>query len=391
MKTIPFMIVLMLFPLSSSLTKQKEIIGYFPSWKWRDTNCLMTYDKIPYKKFTIINYAFWYPTTSGKLAGINPVGDSINLKRNNGKPSLIDLAHKNKVKVVLSIGGWEDSENFPLVASSESLRTAFAQSCVHVIKEYNLDGIDIDWEFPNLPEHNGTPADIRNYTLLLQTVKDSLDNFGRCSRKKYLLTAALPTSSTGLKNFEMHNVADILDMLNIMTYDYSGTWAPVSGYNSPLFAPANSDSESNIDATVKFYTQHLKISASKINIGVAFYAQPYAQCSALNSKHSGFDTTLFNKDGAFYYDIAPLVSKTTRHWDDNAKVPYLTIPESNTFISYDDEESVGLKAQYVLQNNIHGVIIWEITGDCLPDGSTPLLNVLSSQLSPQKGIRPSKK
>jgi chitinase len=71
------------------------------------------------------------------------------------------------------------------------------------------------------------------------------------------------------------------------------------------------------------------------------------------------------------------MDKFTRFWDDRAKVPYLVSQEWKTFISYDDEESVGHKAQYVLDKNAGGVIVWEITGDSMPDGGTPLLDVIS--------------
>jgi chitinase len=77
-----------------------------------------------------------------------------------------------------------------------------------------------------------------------------------------------------------------------------------------------------------------------------------------------------------------MMDKFTRFWDDRAKVPYLINLEWKTFVSYDDEESVGLKAQYVLDRKACGVIIWEITGDSLPDGSTPLLNAISRKFTP---------
>ncbi|MEW5799601.1 MAG: glycoside hydrolase family 18 protein [Bacteroidota bacterium] len=367
--------------------QQKEIIGYYPSWKWRHKNSLMTHEKIPYNKLTIINYAFWYPMPDGKLVGRDTVGDNLILKRVDGKPSMIDLAHKNNVKVMLSLGGWEDSGNFPAVAATSTTRANFAHACVNVIKEYGFDGIDIDWEYPGYADHNGTPADKQNFTLLLKVTRDSLEAHGKKIGKKLLLTAALPASADGLVNYEIKQVAELLDLLNIMTYDFNGSWSPMSGHNAPLFAPNKNDSLRNIDASFRFYTKTLGISPEKINLGIPFYGHTYTQCTSLNTSHNGADTSLFLSAGAFYYDIIKHVDKFNRYWDASAKVPYLIIPGIKTLISYDDEESVAYKAQYVIDNKVRGVIIWEITGDYLNDGTTPLLNVVHSKLNSGSGTK----
>ena len=118
-----YSIILIILISVSSMGQQKEVVGYFPSWNWQHKNSLMTYDKIPFKKLTIIDYAFWHPLLDGTIAGINPASDSLILYGRIGKPSLVPLAHENKVKVMLSIGGWDDSQNFPAVASTGLLRT----------------------------------------------------------------------------------------------------------------------------------------------------------------------------------------------------------------------------------------------------------------------------
>jgi GH18 family chitinase len=103
-------------------------------------------------------------------------------------------------------------------------------------------------------------------------------------------------------------------------------------------------------------------------------------CTELYTPHAGADTVHFSKNGVFYSDINEAKDMLTRFWDDRAKVPYAVDTSWNTLVSYDDEESVALKAQYVLDHRARGVIIWEITGDYLPDGRTPLLDVLSTKL-----------
>ncbi|TSA24011.1 hypothetical protein D4R75_02275 [bacterium] len=376
----------------STMAQRKEIIGYYPSWKWNSRSTIMTPAKIPFEKLTMINYAFFYPLPDGRIVGRDTVGDEILLKGERdpgtGKyrqgTALVDLAHRHGVKVLLSIGGWEDSSNFPDVAASETKRQQFAHSCIDRIREYGFDGIDIDWEYPGYAEHKGTPQDKGNLNLLLQITRDSLTAYGNRTGTKLLLTAALPAGASILSNFDMGKVTDLLDMLNVMTYDLSGTWDPVSGHNAPLFSPNESDSLRNIDAVFRMYTVTHKVPASKINIGIPFYGHTFANCTAPYSPHSGADTVHFSNHGCFYYDIVQLMDRFTRFWDDRAKVPYLVSQEWKTFVSYDDEESVGHKAQYVLDRDAGGVIIWEITGDYMPDGRTPLLDVITRKFGASK-------
>jgi chitinase len=385
-------VLALLVVAGSTMAQRKEIIGYYPSWKWNSRGSIMTPARIPFGKLTMINYAFFYPLPDGRIVGRDTIGDDIFLR---GEPdegggkhktgtALVELAHQSGVKVLLSIGGWEDSSNFPEVAASETKRQQFAHSCVDRIREYDFDGIDIDWEYPGYAEHKGTPDDKGNLTRLLQITRDSLMSHGNQIGKKLFLTAALPAGASNLSGFDMEKVSDLLDMINVMTYDLSGTWDPVSGHNAPLFSPNESDSSRNIDAAFRLFTVTHNVPASKVNIGVPFYGHTFANCTAPYAPHSGSDTVHFSTHGCFYYDIVPVMDKFTRHWDDRAKVPYLVSQEWKTFISYDDEESVGHKAQYVLDQNAGGVIIWEITGDSMPDGKTPLLDVISGKLGVAK-------
>jgi chitinase len=374
-----------------ALGQSREIIGYYPSWKVRDVPGSMIPERIPFQGLTIINYAFFYPLPDGTVVGRDPRGDSLVLygtpaAGGTGTP-LAEAAHRHGVRVMLSIGGWADSENFPAVAGSQSSRTRFAHSCNDQVRRNNFDGIDIDWEFPGFAEHKGTPADKVNFTLLLRELRDSLDALAGHSDRRLLLTAALPAGAENAAGIDVGQVAGILDFLNIMTYDFYGPWDEHVNHNAPLYAGAGGDPAKSVHGAYLLYTQTFGIPPAKLMLGVPFYGHSYARCTAMNTAHGGTDTTHFSGQGAFYSLINGQMGHFKRIWDDRAKVPYLVSTEWNMLVSYDDEESVRWKSDYAVAHGVRGLIIWEITGDDMPDGSHPLLDVVHMTLFPLPGDR----
>jgi len=364
---------------TASLCLAQDVIGYYPSWKWE----VMPPSRIPFDKLTCINYAFFRPLPDGTLVGKDSVGDEMILGGQKGPSSgesLVRLAHSNGVKVMLSIGGWTDSGNFPAVASRPETRSAFVRSCLEQIRVYGFDGIDLDWEYPGYPDHGGSPADGKNFTKLLRELKDSLEAYGKTSATSYRLTAALPAFESALSNYEVDSLRVLLDAFNIMTYDYYGSWSERSGHNAPLYASPEQDSLFSVDAAFRLLTIDHGVPPDLVNLGVPFYGHTFAECTALNSPHAGPDTTHFRGDGATYAAVASLADSCERHWDERARVPYLICARWKTVVSYDDPQSVAEKAQYVLEHKGRGIIIWEITGDYMPNGESPLLETVASIL-----------
>ncbi|MBC8193152.1 MAG: glycoside hydrolase family 18 protein [Candidatus Marinimicrobia bacterium] len=374
-----------------SSAHSKDIIGYYPSWRFMERDHLVTQASIPYNKLTIINYAFFYPTPAGDLVGLAPEADKyllhdlIDQKTGEALPntSLIDYAEKNDVQVMLSIGGWEDSGNFPHVAAAESRRSRFAQNCVDVIKKYGFHGIDIDWEYPGLEAHNGTPADKENFTLLLQTVRDSLDAHSKLTKRYYPMSFAAPASPNVAKGFDAVAISEILDFINIMTYDFNGAWNPISNHNSPLYQPAAGAATATLDAAFKLYHEEYGIPADKLNVGAAFYGRTFAGCKKLFGSHTGASTYFHPEGFADYQMIVNNPKGFKRQWDSKANVPYLINKKERILVSYDDPESIGLKADYINDTGARGIIIWTIVGDYFEDGSTPLLEELNRKLNPE--------
>lgn len=282
MKKLLFTFVTLL-SLNTAFSQCKEIIGYFPSWQWYDRNKLVNPMTIAYSKYTIINYSFFNPQPDGTLLSYDAWADENLLKGEINwqlpqpayypNTSIIDRAHNANVKVLASIGGWTLSGNFPTIAASQSTRTAFAHACLDLCREYNFDGIDVDWEYPGFVDHNGTPNDKVNFTLLMQELRDSLTVYGTQTQNYKMLTACFGASRSNMENIEWDNVENIVDYINMMTYDFFGSWNAEANHNSPLIAPAMGDSTMNLSSCINYLVNHYNVPSTKITGGVAFYGR----------------------------------------------------------------------------------------------------------------------
>ena len=408
MKKVIFILFAALTLFSASVKSQgacKEIIGYYASWLMYQRGGAVVPESIDYSKYSIINFSFFAPDENGFLAGTDPWADSLLLRGriNWSKPqpayypntSLIDFAHLWGVKVMISIGGWTLSDNFPEIAS-DSVKTArFASECVRVIKAYQFDGIDIDWEYPCYEEHSGRQeTDKEGFTFLMRSIRDSIDAYGEKTGQKYLLTAAFGAQDIRMQCIDYKEITTFMDYVNMMTYDMNGVWNEEANHNSPLYDPEYGPAQS-LNETYRLLTEKYGIESSKINLGVAFYGRSllgFKEEPKLFGKHKGkTDNVRFSlhEGSPTYFQIMLEKSNYEEYWDGVAQVPYLINEKDSSFVSYDDPKSIRLKAKFILDKNCAGAIIWDLTNDYLEKkpgtsliSGTPLADQLVDVLQP---------
>ena len=192
-------------------------IGYYPDWgKWHKP--AYTVDKVPYEKLTHVLWSFITPDTDGSLRGDAAEDPS-------ALDEMVALAHAAGTKVIVSLGGGGQSENFVPVASDDALRGKFVANLVQFVADHNLDGLDMDWEW----EYNPVPdADTIAYNKLLTELRAALPE-GKT------LSAALPCSQYYGKWFTPEVLVANLDWFGFMTYDMTGDWDDKAMFDSPLY------------------------------------------------------------------------------------------------------------------------------------------------------------
>ncbi|WP_128547875.1 glycoside hydrolase family 18 protein [Larkinella soli] len=319
---------------------------------------LVNADRIAAEKLTHINYAF-VDIKNNRAWLHNLATDTTNFRNLNG------LKKRNPdLKILISIGGWAWSENFSDAVLSDTSRQAFASSATDIVRQYNLDGIDIDWEYPGMKGEDNVfrPEDREHFTLMFQALRQHLNALQQQTGKYYLITTAMPGFREIFTHTDMGQAQQYLDYVNVMSYDHF-TGGPKAGHHTNLYAVTNDESEQSADRAVQRYRQ-AGVPAEKLVMGVAFYGRGW-ELAGNDPEAQPKLICKVNRVGGYTYIRDSLLTNPAfvRHWDKKAKAPYLFRPEQKFFISYDDEESVRHKCRYVKKNGLGGVMFWEYFSD----------------------------
>ncbi|WP_341838041.1 glycoside hydrolase family 18 protein [Chitinophaga pollutisoli] len=316
-------------------------------------------ESILVEKITHINYAF-VDVQHGQAWLTNLATDTVNFRKLNALKS-----RNPDLKILISIGGWAWSENFSDAVLTEAGRKLFAHTSVDIIRKYQLDGVDIDWEYPGIPGEEGNvyrPEDKQNFTLMFAALRASLDTLEKETGRKYLLTSAVGGSKSFVDNTEMAKAAQYQDFINIMSYDYKTNPNGISGHHTNLFGSTDNPEESSAHRSIGLFLA-AGVPAEKIVMGIAFYGRGWKVAS---DTARGLNRAAIGgyRGGGYSFIKDSLPAKGfERHWDKRAKAPYLWHPGQRVFISYDDEASVKEKCRYVHANKLGGVMFWEYSSD----------------------------
>ncbi|MDB5271873.1 MAG: chitinase [Chitinophagaceae bacterium] len=278
-----------------------RVMGYFPSdaagWE----------NNVQYTKLTDLVVAFLNPDNSGDLQYTGAFSQtSFNL--------LLSNARSNGVRVFISSGG--ASTVFSTTAADPAARTNYIAQVISFIHTNDLDGFDLDWEFPK------TTTDKDNHELLLHDMRHALDSLYTLTGKKVELSIAVG-GELGHTAYLNSNALQYIDLLNVMAYD------------APASAGPNHSSMTFAENAVTIWNGNMLVPKNKIMLGVPFYGRPTAGNSSyqtFNALSSGNPSAAYNAD---YYN--------------------------NEY--YNGAPTLQTKASYVQSNGLAGIMIWQLGQD----------------------------
>ena len=378
----------------------KQVIEYFGNW--HETKL----SDLPWDSFTQINHSFWHVVPDTSVEGISdkttfeakadgdeartafkiePM-DTVDLGKGNYFEQYAKLHKKYPdVKIMLSIGGWSGCGFFSEMAYTEEGRKSFVQSCIDTMNEYPwLAGIDIDWEYPgnNVEGEDRWPAgegdegcplfgtpleDMLNFNYLL---RDMREGFDAAFPDEHKILTSCCSASTGwtLPAQDWKTASKYLDTVNVMSYDMWGGWEETSGHHTSVYWAKSAVAYLRVKGVPK----------EKINIGVAYYTHTFTADDptmagtpgAPSEEDYGLSEELTFKDCLRFEKEA--VAEGTPGWhggyDEKDEAAYLYNDDPNSeyygkFVSYDNERSVSKKIDFVKDQDLAGVIVWEINQD----------------------------
>ncbi|XP_012137365.1 chitinase-3-like protein 1 [Megachile rotundata] len=364
--------------IATSAIADRKIVCYYGSWAaYRPGKGKFEVSEIEPKLCTHLIYTFIGVSTEGDVQILDAWMDLPDGKDGFGKFTRLRQASPDS-KIMIAMGGWnEGSIKYSQVASNPATRAKFVRNVVQFLQQYNFDGFDLDWEYPN--QRGGQAADKQNFVALLRELRQEFDKHG------FLLSiASAAAQSSAAKSYIISQVAQYVHFINLMTYDFNGSWNRHTGLNAPLY----SSSKDCADAAVGYWLSQ-GAPADKIILGIPAYGRSFTLSNPSNTgigapaRGAGTAGPYTREAGMLgYNEICQYVKQgwTVRRSDAD-KTPYAF--NGDQWVGYDDVESIAVKAAYINSKNLGGAMVWSIetddfSGSC--GSQYPLLVALNKDL-----------
>ncbi|KAB8271892.1 putative class V chitinase [Aspergillus flavus] len=250
-----------------------------------------------------------------------------------------------KMKIILSVGGGgKGSENFALVARSQSRTETFVRTARALVDQFGLDGLDIDWEHPADPQQG------MDYVRLLAKLREALP------LPRFVLATCLPAGQWALRNIDLSKASLYLDLINLMTYDFAGPWTNESGHHAQLYSPSRNPGAVSCQSSVQYVISQ-GVDPKKILLGVPAYGRSFLGSEKPGQRYAGTG----GEDGVFDYSDLPRPGAKEHH-DDKLGAAYCSGGDGG-FVTYDTPRTVQQKARFATKTKLGGLFYWHIGGD----------------------------
>ncbi|KAJ5375522.1 hypothetical protein N7517_007528 [Penicillium concentricum] len=345
---------------SNERWKQRRI-AYYETWADNRTCDAFRPENIPVKALTHLNIAFGGIKDSRvTISSTDMISRIVKLKRRN-----------RSLQVFIAVGGWAFSDPGPTrtawsdMASSKETRTKFINSLMDLLETFDLDGVDLDWEYPVADDRGGKDADYKNYVTLVQEMRASFTK----RNEIWGISMAIPASYWYLQHFDIAALQKEVSWFNLMSYDMRGKWDQFNEWTGPyVFGHTNiTEIEQGVDLL-----RRNNVNLYKVSLGMGFYGRTFTlddpKCSepgcvfadaGVRGECSGEEGILTFKE---IMARKHRLNEKHEYFDNKTSVKYMVYDETQ-WITYDDAESFAVKRKMLDDECFGGVMIWAIDQD----------------------------
>ena len=368
----------------------KHLIVYHTSWSNYGRNYQVK--DLPIDNVSDVAYAFFnVNATQGAFTGDswadfdNPyIGKGVDPQNTWSSPAS-DLGNfgqfaklrrqGKKFNFQLALGGWSWSTYWSDAVATAAARQTVVQSIVDLFNKWPglFNGVSIDWEYLSNDGKNygndgnhATPQDPDNFVEFLKLLRSALGS-------SFIIAMCVTAAPEKIK-MPVDKIHPLVDQIHVMTYDFhDGSWGEkVSAHHTNL--RKSSYGIYSVEEGVAAWLGY-GVPAEKLFIGAAFYSRGSANSDGLGKAASGGSPDKSWENGVVDYKALPLTG-ATEMWDDEARAGYSYDASRKVFNSYDTVRSVKEKCQFVHDNNLGGIIVWESSGDYPISNSKSLIKVM---------------
>ncbi|KAG1744073.1 glycoside hydrolase family 18 protein [Suillus paluster] len=350
---------------------------------------------VSWEKYNTLYYSFAETTSDvTRLSLDGSDGDLL--------PQFVSEAHAHGVKAHIAVGGWTGSVWFSSDLATAENRTAFVKTVADFALQYDLDGINFDWESPNnqgIGCNTISVKDTANFLVFLEELRKNPVG------AKLTLSAAVGLTpffdATGKPLTDVTGFAKVLDYVAVMNYDVWGSWFPTVGPNAPLndTCASSANQQGSAVSSVKAWTD-AGMPANQIVLGVASYGHSFnvspsdafasgtktlAAYPAFNASNQPLGDLWDNVGGVDVCGVYEGSGGTFNFWglidngfltkqgkpakgiyyryDECSQTPYVYNETSHVMISFDNVQSFSAKGKYIKKTGLRGFAMWEAGGD----------------------------
>ncbi|XP_076042458.1 putative chitinase 10 isoform X2 [Oratosquilla oratoria] len=274
------------------------------------------------------------------------------------------------VKVLIAIGGWNDSKGpkYSNLVNSKTARTKFIDHAIGFIQKYGFDGLDLDWEYPvcwQVDCSKGPATDKEGFSAWVKELRAAFEPRG------LLLSAAVSPSYKVIDaGYDVPVLSQNLDWIAVMTYDYHGHWDKKTGHVAPMYEhPNDTVPEFNTNYTIHYWLQK-GADAKKLVMGMPLYGQAFQLGWKSESKGLNEHAPMKGVAGPFtraagflaFYEICAQKEGWTVVNDPLKTMgPYKH--NGRNWVGYDDVDTIRYKSEYIKKMGLGGGMIWALDLD----------------------------